>query len=333
MAVEQRVCAICVRKSVQFVTRVWSLHSLPPRSETRCAFATLSAAALEGACQRRWPTESGWSCLPSWPPIFCFGVGQASRKQVWKPALRRRRRRVSKPFAHFRPLSSGAAFAAAESGFGARQSGMWHLWRAAGFRRRNAGFQTCFQVDFWGRVRANEKRLDMIPALAAPFLRWEWAGFKEQVWKPALRRRRCDVFQVIARIRDPVLRRRNFCCRWIWFPPWPPLFYVGIGQASRSRFGNPRYDGGATTCAETLRALRPCSFYPNPAPPGCVATLDAFPRMPAFVPGMGVRLASLRANFLRGGWFFRALSCVFSVACGRSGRFFVTFGAAVSSAP
>jgi hypothetical protein len=42
-----------------------------------------------------------------------------------------------------------------------------------------------------------------------------------------------------------------------------PFFTLGMGRFQGSRFGNPRYDGGAATRAETLHALRAC---PPPAP-------------------------------------------------------------------
>ncbi|MDR0536202.1 MAG: hypothetical protein LBG65_07675, partial [Puniceicoccales bacterium] len=64
----------------------------------------------------------------------------------------------------------------------------------------------CFQVDFWERVQANEKRLDLIPPWPPLFCLGSGAGFKEaglETRATTAARRvalRHDVFQGIARI-------------------------------------------------------------------------------------------------------------------------------------
>jgi hypothetical protein len=169
------------------------------------------------------------------------------------------------------PPSAAATFAAVESGLGARSlarggPGARQSWHAAGFCR----FGGCGPMKM-----SNEKRLELLPALAAPFLRWGRTGFKEQAWKPALRQPRHDAFQNLSRIRYPALCRRRFCCRCR--RPWRAAVWnvagFGVRQASAvvARVSKP----ASPPHSKTLRALRPRPLPPQlfPCPLITVAAL------------------------------------------------------------
>jgi hypothetical protein len=100
--------------------------------------------------------------------------------------------------------------------------------------------------------------LDLIPVLASPFSRWGWAGFKEQVWKPALRRRRHDALWAL-RARATVWPPRT--------PAWPrclaalAALSAVVAQASvRLRFASCHAFVASMICVKVVKILRLCHF-------------------------------------------------------------------------
>jgi hypothetical protein len=149
---------------------------------------------------QRWPTKSVWICLPSWLPLFHVGSGPASREQVWKPALRRRRHDV---FETLRAFATG------------------HVHDVGG------GGQATTHAKALRALRACPPPAPHLLSLEAALESdpGTWQSWSAAVWRAA-----ALVCSSLPRFGGcGPTKMSNEEAFGSGFPPWPPLFHVGNG--------------------------------------------------------------------------------------------------------